>query len=292
MKFSTRHGRFPRGRAEFADEVVDHVARQVKVSATELGLYEWTGRTIEYHRAQIHDHLGFRVCGVVDAEKLTQWLAAEVAHAERHPDRVREELLRHCRQERIEPPTPDRVTRIVRSALHVAEENWFAVIAALLEEQVHGRVLGLVDFSPDDDAPDAGHAAQEYGSSPGADEEPDGESVLALIKAMPGNISLESMLRGMDKLTAIRAIGLPGDLFADVAPKVLASWRARAAVESPSHLRRRARNSPAAAVTLLAALLVEREREVTDALVDLLIATVHRIGARADVFRKRWFLEA
>lgn len=89
LKYYTRHGRFPRGRAEFADEVVGYVARQVKVPASELGLYDWTGRTIEYHRAQIRDHLGFRVCGVVDAEKLTQWLVAEVAHAERHPDRVR-----------------------------------------------------------------------------------------------------------------------------------------------------------------------------------------------------------
>ena len=35
-------------------------------------------------------------------------------------------------------------------------------------------------------------------------------------------------------------------------------------------------------MTLLAALLREREREVTDSLVDLLIATVHRIGARAE----------
>jgi hypothetical protein len=35
-------------------------------------------------------------------------------------------------------------------------------------------------------------------------------------------------------------------------------------------------------VTLLAALLCEREQEVTDILVDLLIATVHRIAARAE----------
>jgi hypothetical protein len=103
--------------------------------------------------------------------------------------------------------------------------------------------------------------------------------VLALIKAMPGNVSLDSMLTEIRKLTVIRAIGLPASLFADVAPKVVAFWRQRAAVESPSHLRRR---SQEAAVTLLAALLVEREREVTDSLVDLLLATVHRIGARAE----------
>ncbi|GAB3214239.1 hypothetical protein GCM10027294_52970 [Marinactinospora endophytica] len=52
MKYYTRHGRFPRGRADFPDEVVGFVARQVKVPATDFGFYEWSGRTIEYHRKQ------------------------------------------------------------------------------------------------------------------------------------------------------------------------------------------------------------------------------------------------
>jgi hypothetical protein len=42
------------------------------------------------------------------------------------------------------------------------------------------------------------------------------------------------MLTEIRKLTAIRAVGLPPGLFADVAPKVVSGWRARAAVESPS----------------------------------------------------------
>ncbi len=67
--------------------------------------------------------------------------------------------------------------------------------------------------------------------------------------------------------------------FADVAPQVVAGWRARAAVESPLHLRT---HPEALRLTLLAALLCEREREMTDTLVDLLIATVHRVGARAE----------
>lgn len=100
-----------------------------------------------------------------------------------------------------------------------------------------------------------------------------------MVKSMPGNVSLESMLREIRKLQAIRAVGLPVGLFADTAPKVLAGWRQQAAGGVAAHLRRR---EPQARLTLLAALLVEREREVTDALVDLLIATVHRIGARAE----------
>ena len=105
------------------------------------------------------------------------------------------------------------------------------------------------------------------------------QSVLAAVKAAPGNVSLETMLTEIDKLLAVRAVGLPADLFADVAPKVVAGWRARAAVESPSHLRT---HPLPLRVTLLAALLREREAEITDTLVELLIATVHRIGARAE----------
>ena len=55
--------------------------------AGELGFYEWSGSTIEYHRAQIRRHLGYRECSVTDAERLTAWLA-NVTQAERHPDRV------------------------------------------------------------------------------------------------------------------------------------------------------------------------------------------------------------
>jgi TnpA family transposase len=116
----------------------------------------------------------------------------------------------------------------------------------------------------------------------GADEEEqeaEGPALLALIKSDPGNVSLETMLAEIDKLEAVRAVGLPSGLFADVAPKVVAAWRARAAVEAPSHLRT---HPEPLRLTLLAALLHARERELTDTLVDLLIATVHRINARAE----------
>ena len=81
------------------------------------------------------------------------------------------------------------------------------------------------------------------------------------------------------KLALLRHIGLPAGLFADVAPKVLAAWRARAAMEAPSHLRE---HQDPVKLTLLAVLLYCRQREITDTLVDLLITTVHRINARAE----------
>ena len=101
----------------------------------------------------------------------------------------------------------------MRSALHNAEETWFDTIAARCGSAASARILVLIV----EDADPAGD---------GEDEDPD--SVLALIKTVPGNVSLESMLTEIRKLTAIRAIGLSPGLFADVVPKVMTGWRARA----------------------------------------------------------------
>ncbi|GAA0919800.1 DUF4158 domain-containing protein [Virgisporangium aurantiacum] len=260
LKFFIRHGVFPRGRRDLPDAAVEFVARQVKVEPGELGLYDWSGRTIEYHRAQIRRHLGFRECSVEDLEKLTGWLAGEVGERERHPDVVRQELLARCREQRIESPAEGRVERAVRSALRQAEQALTVRIAARLPAGVADRLRAMVAAgAEDEDLPET--------------------SVLALVKSVPGNVSLESMLTEIRKLRTVQAAGLPGDLFDDVAPKVVAGWRARASVESPSHLRE---HPEPLMLTLLAALLHTRLREITDTLVDLLISTVHRIGARAD----------
>src|SRR5262249_25984925 len=219
------------------------------------------GRTIEYHRAQVRRHLGFRECSAEDADTLTGWLAGGVGQAERRAARVREELLARCRAERIEPPSAGRCDRIIRSALHQAEQALTARVTARLGPDASSRLAALAAAANDDDAEDA---------------EP---SALAAIKSVPGNVSLESMLTEIGKLDAVRAAGLPDGLFANVAPRVMAAWRARAAVEAPSHLRDHPRPLM---LTLLAALVHERQREITDTLADLLISTVHRIGARAE----------
>ena len=87
------------------------------------------------------------------------------------------------------------------------------------------------------------------------------------------------MLIEIGKLDAVRTAGMPDGVFAGIAPKVIAAWRARAAVEAPSHLRS---HPEPLTLTLLAALIYERQQEITDTLADLLISTVHRVGARAE----------
>src|SRR5713226_2232145 len=92
-------------------------------------------------------------------------------------------------------------------------------------------------------------------------------------------LALRVRLREIAKLQALRAIGLPPDLFQGYPPKLVERLRRRIAAESPSHIRE---HPHAIRMTLLAALVFQRTQEVTDALVTLLIQIVHRIGARAE----------
>ena len=269
LKFFTRHGRFPAGGAELPGAVVEFVAGQVGVLPAEMGSYQWAGRSIERHRAEIREHLGFRECSVGDAEQLGTWLVEHVVERERRPERVREQLLARCRAERIEPPATGRVDRVVRSALRSGEATLSARVASRLSDASKARIAALK----------AGEDAEDpIGPTADVDDSRD-RPVLGKLKQAPGSVSLETMLTEIDKLRAVRAIGVSASVFGDVAPSVVAEWRARAVVQSPSHLRT---HPEALRVTLVAALLREREREITDTLVELLISTVHRVGARAE----------
>ncbi|MDX3230437.1 hypothetical protein [Streptomyces sp. ME19-01-6] len=80
----------------------------------------------------------------------------------------------------------------------------------------------------------------------------------------------------------MRKLGLPDELFADCSEKLLAAWRARAIKMYPSDFRDTAE---VVRITLLAALCSSRQAEITDALVDLLVALVRKINARAAGWR-------
>lgn len=111
LKFFQREGRFPFFKNEVPSVVISFVAIQVDV-ASELYLqYAWTGRTIEYHRAQIRKALGFRESTREDAERMQQWLIAELLPQEHQEERLREQAYMWFKREHLEAPTSDRLTR-------------------------------------------------------------------------------------------------------------------------------------------------------------------------------------
>jgi Domain of unknown function (DUF4158) len=259
LKFFELEARFPRHAAELPPTAVDYVAAQVKVDADRLAKYAWSGRTIEYHRAQIRDALGFREATRADEEALTAWLGGEVAPVEVSEDRLRDALLARCRAERIEPR--GRIDRILGDARSAASDRFCAITVARLGDDTANRLEQLV----------AGASGDNDGAG--------GRGVLGELKADPGQISLDSLLAEIDKLEHLRSLGLPPGLFVDAVDPVVGAWRARGAQEYPSDLRERPRPMR---LTLLSALCWALTGEITDGLVELLIGIVHKIGTRAE----------
>jgi hypothetical protein len=144
LKFVQWRGRFPAGRGELPENAIGHVARQVGVAESEIARYDFDGRQIEAHRAEIRREVGLRECTVRDAEQLTAWLVEHVCERERHPDAVRNELLARCRTVGLEPAARTRLERIVGSALHHAEDALFGRVSSRPGPEVIARVEALI----------------------------------------------------------------------------------------------------------------------------------------------------
>ncbi|MDG3013662.1 Tn3 family transposase [Corynebacteriales bacterium D3-21] len=255
VKFFEIEARFPRSPDEVPAQAVSYVAEQVGVEPGEFERYRWDGRSIKYHREQIRAVFDFREFTRGDEAKLAGWLAEEVCPVELRDEQLREALLVRCRAERIEPP--GRIDRIVGSARAMFEKQFCERTASRLGAACAARLDGLIDD-------------EVTGTSGG---------LLASLKADPGQVGLETLLREIDKLAAVHALELPTGLFADASERLVQAWRSRAARSYPSDLRE---TSPPVRLTLLAALCWLRSSEIADALVDLLIALILKVNTRAD----------
>ena len=268
LLFYRANGRFPKEPIEIDEETVARVARQL---GAELNDHDWcdtTNRTWKRHRAEIRAWLGFREATVADAELLEAWLRDQVPAIGAVPDRLGALLETRCRQLSIESPVRDRVDRIVRAAIHAHDGDFCAGILGRLAPGTRERLDALLR--------PAGTESGSPVSDPPAQPAP---ALLLRLRGDPGKPGLSGIQDELAKLELIRQIELPPDLFDGVLPHELDRYRWRVATEAPYELRR---HPEPARLTWLAAFVHLRSRTLTDDLIDLLIETIHHIGARAE----------
>jgi len=283
LKFFQRAGRFPAFKNEVPSVVIAFVATQVGVPTEAYLQYDWQGRTIKDHRAEIRKLLEFRESTVADAEQMKQWLMAEVLPQEHQDERLREEAYAWFRREHLEAPTPDRLTRLIRSAAHNFEQQLYEATLARLPEATQAALEALLSTgveSLQEESPEVPPGTpEESATPPQSSGEEEITNPLHYLRMDPGRVGLATMLEEMAKLRLIRELKLPTDLFPNLSRKVLTVYRNRASIEEPSRLRA---HPKAKRLTLLAALCFLRSQEITDGLVELLIQIVHKIDVRAE----------
>jgi len=260
LKFFQKEARFPAYKNEVTGQVITYLATQAQVAPDAYVQYNWQGRSIKEHRAQIREALGFREATVAHAEEMTVWLVEQVLPQEHQDERLHERVYQQYRNLKIEAPAPARITRQIHSARRTFEQQFYETVCAKL--------------------PDSAKAALEQLLADEVEGGVDPEQVTLLhLRQDPGRVGLNTMLTEIAKLRRLRELSLPPDLFTGFARKVLHVYRNRASIEEPSRLRA---NTEPMRLTLLATLCTLRAQEITDALVELLIQLVHRIVTRAE----------
>jgi hypothetical protein len=133
----------------------------------------------------------------------------------------------HCRNCSIEPPTPDRIERIVRAATHAYEELFCQSIRDRLPPGTRARLEALLQ--PQDPEIEVDEAVE---LSPSA------SATINLLRDDPGRASVKSLHQEMTRLDLIRRLELPPDLFDHTPTQELERYRQRVAVEASFELRR------------------------------------------------------
>lgn len=226
LKFFEIEARFPAGSGELPSAAVAYVADQVGVDPGLIAEYPWSGRTIKYHRAQIRKVFGFREFTRADEDKFADWLATEVCPVELRDEQLHEAVLVRCRAVQVEPP--GRPGRIIAAAKALFEKTFCEQTVLRLGEACAERLEALVE--------------------PGDGK----DGLLAELKVDPGQVSLDTLLREIGKLGAVKGLKLPAGLFADCSERLVEAWRARATRSYPSDL---AAAAGPVRLTLLAAVL-------------------------------------
>ncbi len=149
LKYFQYEGRFPTSKAEIPRDVICYVAQLIKVSPDRFDNYDWQGRTIKAHRALIRNFLGITEATVKDAEDLTAWLETQVLAYELKLESLELAARERLRHLKIEPPTPERLERIVRSAIRRFEDNFCEKSAEKLSSSVRTKLDELLETKDD-----------------------------------------------------------------------------------------------------------------------------------------------
>lgn len=171
-----------------------------------IGKYDWKGRSIKTHRQEIRERLGFRPATLNDQKAIRSWLIADVLPQEYRPAYLEQLIYQRLRRDHIEPPTKNRLERLILSAIHRHEKRFFAKTYARLTPSVRaslGQLIVQVAELADDVALE------------GEDDNPQAYPLHEL-KTGAGEPRVTNIKKVAARLKLLQEVGLPSNLFTDI----------------------------------------------------------------------------
>ena len=254
LKFYQRTGRFPERVSDLPEEAADDLAEQLATSGADLQDGGWRGRSSQRHRQAILTFLGVRRLASADRMRFAAWLTDELCPRGDTLAALVEQAHGWLRDQRLLPPPARELERLIRAARRRVEQGLLARIATALSPAARASIDRALD-------------------------EADSVTGFTSLKADPGRVGLDSVLRASAKLAFLRDLRLPGALLSSVHPKMLERFRRRLTNEGAWEVRQHPTERRHA---LCAVFLHAQQRAITDGLVELLIQIVHKIAVNAE----------
>ncbi len=195
---------------------MDYIARQLKLDAALFAQYDWEGRTIKGHRTQIREHLSFREATVLDTEEMKQWLIAEKLASDQNMEHLKAVATKQFRELKIEPPTSDRMERLIRSACTMYEQTLFAEVMQRLPLSTRTLLDDLLTRSTAQALQEEEQLSDDEPTRTDSSQERQIPITWQDLKTNPGAVGLESVLHEIDKVRVLTQLALPADLFEQV----------------------------------------------------------------------------
>ncbi len=245
LKYFQYEGRFPAQKQDVPPIVIVHLAQQLGVIPEKIIPYDWDGRTIKAHRAAIRTFLDVHEATLADEEAVVEWLCQQVLAEQRQEDALIASVYTRCKDERIEPPTPDRVRRLVHTAIHRFDEQLCASIMQRLSTETRTHLDALLTV------------------------------VIAEAEEREETMSTEQVAQAEE--------GREGTPEESASPRPQSALHALKQDTGPVGLLQEVRRHPdPIRFTLLSAYCWRRRQEIVDTLVELLMDVVHHLGTKAE----------
>lgn len=186
--FAREHGHFP-DHDDDLDFLVRKLAVRLGVPHNEFEEYNILGRTAVRHRSDIRSRLGMREFSRSELKVHNQWLIDQLAKGASAND-LSLPFREHLKVSGLEPPAVGYLERVIRGGVRLYNEQLHHRLSKLIGDIGHTSINALV-------ATAGGREASEF----------------AMLRRDPGALGVKSILAEVDKLTRLRRMGIPANLF-------------------------------------------------------------------------------
>jgi len=254
LKYYKYFGYFPQKPKQIAESALLYIAEQLSITIETYSNYDWNNRLARHHRQEILDFLGIRKFTEGDKREIYDWLCKAVFPNGNTINDSLEYVYEWLHQNKIDRPAEKELVRDLSSAYSNYEKSLFENISSGLSDDSKA----IIDYCLEDNI----------------------DSIsFALLKSDPGRVSLDSVLKEIEKLEFINQLDLPEQQLTSLNSKIMSRIRSRALSETAWELRRHPTHIR---YVLMSVFLYSRRSELIDGLVELLIQIIHRLSVKAE----------